>query len=297
MLRKIVKQGNSALTLTLPASWTKQFNLKPGDEISVEERENFLKITTQKPGEKSIKIDITKLNNPLTWTYVIAAYRKGYDTINLKFQKQQVKIIQKIVDALLGLAITEQSPDSCIIKDLSAFPSEKEFQNIQRRIFYLLEEMSDSCLQALIQKNKQELQNIEFRDYNVNKFSNFCIRVINKKNLPGALENVISELENIGDEYARLSLELSESKSLSINKNVLNIFLEINNLFTNFHKLYYSFDNEKVNKIVEGKNKINKRINSSKPKTKEEVILLFHLSKILHLITNIGEKVIMMKLD
>ena len=295
MKRKIVKQGNSALTLTLPSQWAKKFSLKQGDEIEVEEKQNYLKITTEKTGEKEIKINISNLIDPLIWTYIIAAYRKGYDTIKLEFQKQQIKLVQKVVDALLGLAITEQKSDFCIIKDLTAYPSEKEFENIKRRIFYLLEEMADSSLQALKQKNNQALKTIETQDYNINKFSNFCLRLINKKNLSPILEYIISELENLGDEYTRLSLDLSESK-LSVNKSITDIFEEINNLFFKFHKLFYNFNNKDITEIVNIKNSINKKIQTTKTKTKEENTLLFHLSKILHLITNIGERTIMMEL-
>jgi phosphate uptake regulator len=297
MLRKIVKQGNSALTLTLPSDWAKRFKLKAGDELEVLEEKDFLKISTEKFGEKNISIDITQLNAPLIWTYIIASYRKGYDLIKLNFKKEQMKIVQEAVDALLGLAIIEQSSNSCVIKDLSAFPSEKEFQNIQRRIFYLLEEISESSLLALKNKSKEDLKNIELHDYNINKFSNFCIRIINKKNLEPTLEYIIAELENLGDEYAKLSIDLSESKSLKIEKDILSVFEGMNQFFIDFHKLYYSFSNEKVNGLVEEKNKINKKINSISPKTQQETILLFHLSKILHLITNIGERMIMMKLE
>lgn len=297
MRRKIVKQGNSALTVTLPASWTKRFNLKAGDEIEVEEEKNFLKITTEKLGEKTIEIDITELNEPLIWTYIIASYRQGYDEIKIRFKKEQIKLVQKTVDALLGLAITEQKSDSCIIKDLSAYPSEKEFENIKRRIFYLLEEIADSSLQAVREKNKEALKNIEFQDYNINKFSNFCLRLINKKNLSGTVEYIISELENLGDEYTRLALDLAETKSLTIDKNILDIFQEINNFFIKFHKFYYNFNNKELLEIVDIKTKINKKIQEIKIKSKEEIMLLFHLSKIVHLITNIGERVIMMKLS
>jgi phosphate uptake regulator len=297
MLRKIVKQGNAALTLTLPSSWAKKFSLKAGDEVDVLEEKNFLKISTEKSGDKSIEINLEKLNHALIWTYIIAAYRKGYDIIKLKFNKPQLKVIQNVVDALLGSAIIEQSSESCSIKDLSAFPNEKEFHNLQRRIFYLLEEISESSYNALLKKNKQELKEIEFHDYSINKFSNFCLRVINKKGLEPALEYIIAELENLGDEYAKLSLDLSEAKSLSIGKNIMDIFQDINQLFIRFHKLYYSFNDEGVNEIVEEKNRINSKINSISPKTQAETILLFHLSKIIHLITNIGERMIMMKLE
>ena len=62
MRRKIVKQGNSALTLTLPSSWTKRFEIKPGDEVEVIDEKDFLKITSQKKGDKEIKRYSVKLS-------------------------------------------------------------------------------------------------------------------------------------------------------------------------------------------------------------------------------------------
>ena len=295
MRRKIVKQGNSALTITLPSEWAKKFNLKPGDEVDVEEEQSFLKVASGFKGEKKVEIDITELNDTLVWTYIIAAYRKGYDEIKLKFRKEQIKLVQEVVNALLGLAIVEQSQDSCTIKDLSEFPAEKEFKNLVRRIFYLLEEMALSSFKALEQKNKEALRNIEFQDYNINKFSNFCLRLINKKNLSSSLDFVISELENIGDEYTRLALDLSQEKSLKISKEVLDLFEETNNFFISFHEFYYNFNNKKSVEMVEKKNKFNKKINSVKP-NKEETIVIYHLSKIIHLIINIEERIIMMHL-
>jgi phosphate uptake regulator len=296
MKRKIVKQGNSALTLTLPKEWTKKLSLKPGDELEVEEVAGSLKISPEMTGDKAIELNLEELNETLIWTYIIASYRLGYNSIKVKFNKQDFKIIQRVVDALLGMAITQQQDNTCVIKDLSSSPSDKEFANIFRRIFYLLEEMGESSLMAIKNKDKDALKNIEFQDYSINKFSNFCLRVLNKKNISGPLEYIISELENLGDEYARISMELSGLKTLKINPDILKIYEEINQMFVNLHKWYYTFSNQGSVDIVEHKNKINKMIDKINPKTKEETILLFHLSKIVHLMINIGERVITIKL-
>ena len=296
MKRKIVKQGNSALTITLPSFWTKELNLHAGDEIEVIQEKDYLKLTADSEGEKTIEIDTTELNEALIWTYIIAAYRKGYDEIKIIFSNPQLKTIQKVVDALLGLAIIKQDSNSLIIKDLSSNPTDKEFDNIVRRIFYLLEDQSESCLNALKQKNKEDLKNIELKDYNVNKFSNFCLRLISKRNLTSTLEYIVSELENLGDEYAKLSIELSEEKLL-FRKELITIFEEVNKLFLKFHKFYYDPNKEILLDLIESKNKINKKINSINPKSSSESIILFHLSKVVHIITNIGERAIMIKLS
>ncbi|MGV8152211.1 MAG: AbrB/MazE/SpoVT family DNA-binding domain-containing protein [Candidatus Nanoarchaeia archaeon] len=297
MLRKIVKQGNSALTLTLPSLWTKKFNLKAGDEVEVNEDKNTLNITTQKLGEKEITLNIKSLPEVLVWTYIIAAYRKGYSLIKINYDKAQLKTIQKASDALLGLVITQQSNETCIIKDMSSFPTESEFESIKRRIFYLLEEISESTLNALIKKDKEELKNIELQDYNINKFSNFSLRIINQKKLSGSLEYIISELENLGDEYTRMALELSGQQSLQCKKELIELFKKTNEFLISFHKMVYSFDNEKLKTIVEEKNSLNRKISSIKPENKTETIVLFHLSKIIHIIINIGERVVIEKLE
>jgi phosphate uptake regulator len=295
MLRKIVKQGNSALTITLPSAWSKKLNLKAGGELNLEEQDGKLLVSPEKYASRVTSIDTSELNDILIWTYIIGAYRKGYDEIQVKFKKDQIKLVQQAVNALLGLAIIEQSQESCKIKDLSTPPTEPEFSSMIRRIFYLLEEMADSSLKSLKEKNKHALKNIELQDYNVNKFSNFCLRVASKKNLASTLEYIISELENIGDEYARLSLDLSKSQ-LSISPSLIKIFDSVNEFFFQFHKFYYEFSNKKAVELVEVKNKINKEIEFAKPKSKEDTSLLFHLSKIVHLVINIGERVIMMNL-
>lgn len=92
---------------------------------------------------------------------------------------------------------------------------------------------------------------------------------INKqKNLSGTVEYIISELENLGDEYTRLALDLAETKSLTIDKNILDIFQEINNFFIKFHKFYYNFNNKELLEIVDIKTKINKKIQEIKDKIK-----------------------------
>lgn len=295
MKRKIVKQGKNALTISLPAEWTKKFNLKAGDEVDATEEEGFLKINAKASGERTVEIDIKELNEALVWTYIISAYRKGYDELKIKFKKEQIELIQKIVNALLGLAIIEQTQDSCIVRDLSEHPSEKEFKNIMRRIFYLIEEIGDSALKALKEKNKDTLRNIEYQDYNINKFANFCLRLISKKSLSSSSDFVVSELENVGDEYTRLALDLSTEKIFKISKEVLEIFEETNKLFIVFHEFYYNFSNQRATDIVNRKNKLNKMINSVS-KSREETIVIFHLSKIIHLIANLGERVIMVNL-
>ena len=39
MLRKVIKQGNDTLTITLPRRWARKQSISPGDNVIVEEDE------------------------------------------------------------------------------------------------------------------------------------------------------------------------------------------------------------------------------------------------------------------
>jgi len=61
MKRKLVKQGGTALTVSLPAKWAKKYDLKAGDEIDlVEEGNKKLEKTWQKISKLNTSLD--KLN-------------------------------------------------------------------------------------------------------------------------------------------------------------------------------------------------------------------------------------------
>ena len=86
MKRKIIKQGHNTLTVTLPAEWTKRFNLESGKEIDIDERDNGLFISTEKNGKSKVtEFDITGMDIPTIWKYFTAVYREGYSEVKVKF--------------------------------------------------------------------------------------------------------------------------------------------------------------------------------------------------------------------
>src|SRR3989338_5327977 len=86
MKRKIIKQGHSTLTITLPTKWAQKLNLKAGDEIDLIEKDNSILINGQENGkEKKAVIDISNFTMPLIWRFIQGAYRSGYTEIKIIF--------------------------------------------------------------------------------------------------------------------------------------------------------------------------------------------------------------------
>ena len=51
MERKLVQQGNNALTVTLPSTWLKKYNLKAKDVVELEEAGRAIMVTTKRQFE------------------------------------------------------------------------------------------------------------------------------------------------------------------------------------------------------------------------------------------------------
>ena len=62
MKRKLIKQASQAVTVTLPIGWIRDNNLKSGEEVDFEVRENDLIISSgKKTVGNSIKLDISEM--------------------------------------------------------------------------------------------------------------------------------------------------------------------------------------------------------------------------------------------
>ncbi len=315
MRRKIVKHGNTSLTVSLPIDWVNKFNLKKGDEIEISEDEDRLVLSTERKmmHEKSEK-DLSDLKDHEILSIITALYRQGYDEIDLTYNNpKQTNYIQDAVNNLLGLAIVEQTKKRCKIKDFSELKDD-EFDTIMRRIFLLLIGMSEDLQEALKKKDKEGLSEMYNHDTNINKFCNLCIRILNKRGYKDhkkikLLFHLIIELENIGDELVRLSIEVSEG-NMKYTENFIKLYNHLHNLLREFYEFFYKYEKE-VGKIrefysyyykfypgyEEGQpDKISQEISRIlKDKSKEDIIYSYYVRNSVNTIINLAESLLMIK--
>jgi len=96
--RKIVLHGPSTLTISLPATWVKKFNIKKGDELDIAEHGKELRINLEKEFSPEIKEICVGDLKRLGKTYLTASYRQGYDEIKIDYNDPQyISIIQSIL--------------------------------------------------------------------------------------------------------------------------------------------------------------------------------------------------------
>jgi len=183
MKRKVVKHGSATLTISLPSRWVKKYGIKPGDELDIIEDKGNLTIVTSKD-IKSIKEAHLPFDDfGLVGGRAIGAlFKGGVDVIRVSYKSPDaLKHIEKSLNELIGFEMMQQRENSCTLKEVSGFSDQSELDPMIRRTFMILLSLVDDCLEAIKSNNKQLLATMVHRDATINKFANYCRRLINKK--------------------------------------------------------------------------------------------------------------------
>ncbi len=271
MKRKVSLIGPATLMVSLPSKWAKEFGVKKGDELELTPQGRNLLIETKSLKKSDmLKISLNGLNANLIRYTIYSSYRKGYDEIRLDFDEEYVfdenskkkvlvlDVINSVVDNIIGMEIVLQKQNYVLLKEISTVNHE-EFLNTLKRIFITLFNTSSDMKDCIETKNKEVLERIKkLSDKKINRLCNFCSRIINKG---GIVEidkvphyySIISSLEEIGD---------SVEEICEIGLKDMHIEEEVNRLYGLLELLYLlfsDFNNEKLSKFYELKNKLKKK--------------------------------------
>ena len=251
--RKVVQHGDSTLTVSLPAKWVKRFNVKKGDEINVEDLDREIRITSEKEFNLEKKqFDIGNLKR-LGISYITSLYRSGYDEIHLNYDDNNyIETIHDVLsNEITGFEIIKQGSNYCVIKDLTG--SKDEFNTALRRIWLLTLDLANETFNSMDKKNKNNLKNMYFMDNSINKFSNYCLRLLNKKiyinnNKSPLYYYLIKSLEELADKYKDL-YKFYLSNDVNLNREITAIFKIINEHLNEYYILFYKYDKEKMEEL------------------------------------------------
>ena len=291
MKRSIVKQGAATLMVSLPSKWTKKYHLNKGDEVDIVEKGRDLLITSEVvPEIRKATINISELKD--IWRRVISAlYKAGYDEIKINFSKpEDISKIYSVLHEFVGFEIISQTEKGCTIKEIVE-AKETNFNSITSRTFNMLLSIAEDCSNALKNKNIEILGTIPERDLIINKYANFCRRIINKglvnQNDAPMLYYIIEGLESIGDIYKDFARYSFEAKTMP-DKKIIEIFERVNMLLNDFQIIFSNFDREKIVDLGSRILKTIKEINEMfKTKSVSESRMLNYISEILQTIQNL----------
>ena len=286
MERKVIQLAGSTLVVSLPSKWAKKYGVKKGDSVFVEEREKSLAVSTSR--EIEVEKAQLRLEGPSEFIKrsIDVAYKKGINELSLSFDDPKTrKIIEDVLETTMGFEIISQGEKNCLVKSV-ATAVEGEFSNILRRIFLTLLSMADESYDALSKSQVSRLDEISKSDKTINKLTNFCKRILNKKGYKdykaaNYIDCIVWEIERIADEYKELCIKISPKKS-KISRDILQLYKETNGLLRDFYNLFYKFEQENGISFTNKKKLLLKKCNDLMPKKKSsDSVLLHHLANII----------------
>jgi phosphate uptake regulator len=304
--RKLIQHGLSSLTLSLPNKWIREYNLKKGDSVFVkEEGKNIVISTDKKIDHGKIDIEVTNLDRTSLLLYIQSLYRYGYDEININFKNQIIihhrskkevtvsSVLHKIVNRLIGAEIINQTENFIQIKYITK-ETEEDFQILLRRIFLLMKETSLSLIEGIDKKNFSLLETIEEKHDIVNKFINYCLRLINKYGYSDVKKtyyyfHIIASIDKILDILKYIARDIIKKKE-SFSKNAIEIQKKIHKSIELYYDLFYQFSFLNVNKLSENRDSVKfSLVEKSEKLSRFEIIQLTSSKQILEIILDLTD--------
>jgi phosphate uptake regulator len=295
MKRKVIQLAGKTLVVSLPHKWAKKYGVKKGDEVEVEEEERRIVIKARGSGETAVHtIDVKDLKLMLNRT-IGALYKAGYDDIEVTYYspEQYTTIRDTLNRTCMGFEIIKHGPKILNIKNLSDLHPQ-EFENILRRLFLTLLSSAEDSLLYLQQGNVKGMEEIILRDPQINKYSDFCRRVLNIQGYESTKKtttyyHICEELERIGDAYGDLMKFMIANKIKKVDAATLNLISEINQYLRLFYELFYQFDLKKLEEFGELSAKLRGELEKRFTSSSVNVIKLnHHLYKIFFMIFNMN---------
>jgi phosphate uptake regulator len=284
MKRRLVKQGEATLMISLPAKWLKERNLEKGSEIDLEESENSLLISSNGVlGKKETEINLTKLSESAIRTLITSTYRLGFDVIKVNFDSEDKYTILKetIKTKLIGFDITQKKETFCIVENITE-PSEEQFDNIMEKIIYNIQELLESTKKRMTKEIKDfDYEEIEQR---LIQYDNFCRRVVSKKKAPIKKSELfwtfISTFMRGQREIYHLNKYL-DKEDATISKDTILFFDNCITVFDMLKKSYFKKEISLLEEIHELEEKIiNKKMCELFKKNKDAIIVYYISSSI-----------------
>lgn len=200
MRRKLVKQGNATYTISLPKEWIDRFNLKPGEEIDLEESGMQLVISSIQKQKKyqTTGYDLQDMPENLIHEFLVSLYKSGIKDAEIKnITHPKLNLAKQVVDYTIGFQILGSEKDKIHIVDLGT-SDEESLIRAEQQIYWRLLHMIDRVLDKT--SKEKEIHDI---DLEINKLSFFIQRNLANKYSSNSKNFLVYEkaavLESIGD--------------------------------------------------------------------------------------------------
>jgi phosphate uptake regulator len=294
MKRKVIKQGNNTLTLTLPRTWCETLNIKAGDELDVDAQPAKLVVQANaNPEHREAEIEIPKGTKGHR-RFIVGPYTKGYDVIRIKFHDADA--LPRILEGaslLIGFEITKQSENLCVLTNI-AKGLDTEFESMKSRLMSVAIDMLDSTIDAIEKKEYERLKSIKEMETLANRLNLFCRRMVNtmpfEQSAATRLNKIICQLEDITDQVSDIC-EIVENDKMKVAPVIIEALRTNSKHLKLVRAMLTKSDMQSYNTLAEGDRQLNLdiyRISRKVPTSNVPLMLpLYAIKEDLH---NIAEE-------
>ncbi|MBI4450969.1 phosphate uptake regulator PhoU [Candidatus Woesearchaeota archaeon] len=285
--RRVIQIANSTQLISLPRRWALQNSIAKGDELELTEQGSKLIVQAGRgePVSQKIELDLTGMGG-LIIKVVASLYKAGFDEMLLKFNKdEELKYIRDSIQGnCIGMEVVEQGAGFVTAKKVSDI-IDTEFNSILRRTVLFVQSMGNESLQAIKLGDASALNSVIAMDMNVNKFSCFCRRLLNKhghpdNKRPAPLYAVIEQIEEIGDMYKKVCQYYRDTK-LKMHPNISRVYEDVNSFVHKLLDMMYKIDVHKLRDLNDERKRLVEALEkASATVEKKEIKVLFLLERV-----------------
>ena len=268
MRRKIIRQGKTSLTVSIPAKWVRKLNLHAQDEIEISENGTKIIIDSLKeepePQEKSITLNIDKMSANLLRRYINTLYCNGYTNIMLTYTKKTIlnnhtqkeqpllELLQSLVAQGIGMTITHQDQEKTTYEIVAESTKEDIEKSIQQA-FTTLTYMTKGVIDSINESKKEPLDFLlDFSEPNLNIATAYAQKILNKYSKENNIRShnyflLTSQLEELGDNIVKIIKIIKENPTK--NKEIIPAIQQINETITQMRNLIKEYTIDEVRNI------------------------------------------------
>lgn len=306
MRRKVIRQGHNTLTVSLPIKWAKAHNLKEGEEIEVGERGNCLVLSKEAYKEAGeVNVDITGLDRNTIIMLLEGLYTHGYNIINITTKDTKAKwilfdkdwgisqVVNYAVNLMIGAELVSSGKGKYTIEVLTEDSREK-FEITLRRIFRLISGLFETYFEGIKKRQKNLVEEIDLQHFNVMKFSNYALRLLNKFGHEDASKtNFYFSLIQFLNKAERIPKNVTgyTAKHLKLSPEALNLMKDIFGGFDMYQEIFYKYDLKKISELTARRDRFRTKffIDEYKNLSKDDVFILSYFAQIYEIILDLSE--------
>ena len=273
MKRKVIKQGNGTLTITLPKRWTEDIGLTGDDEIEAMINENNLIISPVSAGKKKlISINVDDFERLSLAKFLMACYEQGFDEMDLTFTKSKIKswamgdediskVINFYVSRLVGFEVLSQTKKSIKIGNIAQ--KHEKFESILSRIFFLIEEYLKDLIETMKSNDFDDLKSGESRHDNITKLVSLASRIVHESKSLSKIEvlnffTILNLLDKITD-FIRYAYRYTEKFNKRTNKETINFANKTLEFIEMYRGFFNKFNHKSIHLLDELRGEIKKQ--------------------------------------